>query len=156
MIKEKKLSVAAIKRGTVIDHITAGHALKIIRLLDLADHKKVVTVGLNLPSKDMKIKDIIKVEGRELTPEEIERVAVFAPQGSINIIRDYKVIKKFNTEIPTTIEYVMVCPNPKCITNNEVIDTKFNITSEKKQVRFKCHYCEKVFDQNEITEYKHN
>lgn len=156
MAQEKKLSVAAIKQGTVIDHITAGHALKIIRLLDLADHKKVVTVGLNLPSKAMGLKDIIKVEGRELTPEEIRRVAVFAPQGSINIIRNYQIIKKFATEIPNIIEYVMVCPNPNCITNNEIVDTKFDISHEKKHVKFKCHYCEKVFDQDEITEYKHS
>jgi len=66
--------VFAIKAGTVIDHITAGHALKIVRLLNLADENRVVTIGLNFSSKKMKLKDIIKVENRELTKEEINRL----------------------------------------------------------------------------------
>lgn len=84
----------------MIDHIDAGHALKIIRILNLADHQKVVTVGLNLPSRAMKFKDIIKVEGRELTPEEANRVAILAPTANLNIIRNYEVVKKFNLKLP--------------------------------------------------------
>lgn len=152
----KQLLVSAIKNGTVIDHITVGHALKIIRLLNLADHNKVVTVGLNLPSKTMKIKDLIKVESRELTPEEISRVAILAPRASINIIENYRVAKKFHVNIPETIEYVVICPNPKCITNNENMNSKFHVLHENSKIKLKCHYCEKVFIQDEIREYKHN
>lgn len=152
----KTLSVAAIKNGTVIDHITSGHALKIVRLLNLAEHNKTVTLGLNLPSKESKYKDIIKVEGRELTQEEISRVAIFAPNATINIIKNYDVVKKFPTEMPETVEYVIVCPNPNCITNHEVMDSKFHIKQEGKNIKLKCNYCEKIFAEEEITEYKNN
>lgn len=156
MTKDKQLLVSAIKDGTVIDHIKAGHALKIIRLLNLAEHNKLVTVGLNLPSKATKIKDLIKVEGRELTPEEINRIAIFAPQGTINIIKNYEVAKKFHAEIPDIVEYVIVCPNPKCITNHEHIDSKFHVLEDKGEITLKCHYCEKGFTEKEIKEYKNN
>lgn len=156
MNKQKQLLVSAIKNGTVIDHITAGHALKIIRLLNLADHNKVVTVGLNLPSRAMRIKDLIKVECRELTPDEISRVAILAPRASINIIKNYKVTKKFHVNIPETIEYVIICPNPKCITNNESMSSKFNVLHENNKIKLKCNYCEKIFKQDEIGQYKHN
>lgn len=156
MAKQKQLLVSAIKNGTVIDHISAGHALKIIRLLNLADHNKVVTVGLNLPSKTMKIKDLIKVEGLELTAEEINRVAILAPRATINIIKSYQVAKKFHVSIPETIEYVVICPNPKCVTNNENMSSKFHVLSDGGKIKLKCHYCEKIFQQDEIREYKHN
>ncbi|MBU2542439.1 aspartate carbamoyltransferase regulatory subunit [Patescibacteria group bacterium] len=156
MTKDKKLLVAAIKDGTVIDHIKAGHALKIIRLLDLANHKSLVTVGLNLPSRATKIKDLIKVEGRELTQEETNRIAIFAPQGTINIIKNYEVVKKFHAQIPDVVEYVIVCPNPKCITNHENMDSRFHVVEEKNKIILKCHYCEKSFSEREIKEYKNN
>ena len=156
MTKDKKLLVAAIKNGTVIDHINAGHALKIIRLLNLADHKNLVTVGLNLPSKATRIKDLIKVEGRELTPEEINRIAIFAPHGTMNIIKNYEVVKKFHAEIPDIVEYVIVCPNLKCITNHENMNSKFHVLENKGEITLKCHYCEKSYLENEIKDYKNN
>lgn len=150
----RAFKVFAIKEGTVIDHITAGHALKIVRLLNLASENRIVTLGLNFSSKTLGSKDIIKVEKRELTPEEINRITIFAPEATINIIRDYQVAKKFKAEIPEVIENVIICPNPKCITNNEVIDTKFCVTCQKDGVHLQCHYCEKKFKEEEIIHYK--
>jgi len=152
----RAFKVFTIKQGTAIDHITAGSALKIIRILNLAEHDKIVTVGLNFPSKQLRLKDIIKVENRELTPEEIARVAIFAPQATINIIRDFTVFKKFKAEIPKIIDYVIICPNPKCITNNEQMPSKFHVLNEKNVLKLKCHYCERAFKQTEIKDYKNN
>ena len=148
--------VFAIKQGTVIDHVKAGQTLKMIRLLNLAANNNVVSVGLNFSSKAEKYKDIIKVENRELTPEEINQVAILSPNATINIIRNYKVTKKFKAEIPEVIEHVVVCPNPKCITNNDETDTRFKVISKGKQLKLKCNYCEKLFNQDEIREYKSN
>jgi len=153
MVKNKKLLVSAIKNGTVIDHIERGNALQIIKLLNLPSEKKVVTVGLNLPSEEMKYKDLIKVEGRELTKAEVNEVAILAPNASINIIENYEVTRKFNVEIPETIDYVIVCPNPKCITNNERMNTKFHVNKDEKGVNLKCNYCEKKYTKDEIKSY---
>lgn len=145
--------VFAIKEGTVIDHIKAGKALKIIELLKLDSNNKIVTLGMNFPSKTQKKKDVIKVEKKELTPEEANKVAILAPQATINIIRDFKVVKKFKVKIPTVVEKLLVCPNPKCITNNENMKTCFKTTVNKNMVKVRCEYCEKIFDQNEIKGY---
>lgn len=145
--------VFAIKEGTVIDHIKAGKALQIIELLKLDSNNKIVTLGMNFPSKALKKKDIIKVEQKELTPEEANKVAILAPQATINIIQDFKVVKKFKVRIPTLVEKLLICPNPKCITNNENMITRFKTNVNKNSVKVHCEYCEKIFDQNEIKNY---
>ena len=148
--------VFAIKKGTVIDHVNYGQAIKMIRLLNLAGNDNVVSVGLNFSSKTSKFKDIIKVENRELTPEEMNRVAIISPRATINIIRNFKVAKKFKVEIPDIIEHIAVCPNPKCITNNDETDTRFKVMNKNKKLKLQCNYCEKIFNQDEIREYKNN
>lgn len=143
---EKKLSVAAIESGTVIDHIPAGQGMRIVRLLKLADHKKKVTLGLNLPSQTLGYKDIIKVEGREISEEEANQIALFAPKATINIIRSYQIEKKFTVSIPAMITKFLLCPNQKCITNHESTETKFTVNHYGRKVLLQCCYCEKGFD----------
>lgn len=153
-MKEKKLLVNAIKNGTVIDHITAGSALKIIRILNLAEHDSLVTLGLNLPSASMKHKDLIKAAERELTPEEVNRVAILAPQATINIVKNYEIVKKFKIKLPEKIESVVICPNPKCITNHEPMASEFFVLPNGKHIKMRCKYCEKVFVNEDIREYR--
>jgi len=150
---DKKLSVSAIKNGSVIDHVTAGNALKIVRLLDLPAKKATVTIGLNLPSKAWGHKDIIKVNGREVTQAEAEKIAILAPKMTINIIKNYKITKKFKVKIPEKIKSVLVCPNPVCVTNHESIPSKFLATQQKYTIILACKYCEKQYSPDQITEY---
>jgi aspartate carbamoyltransferase regulatory subunit len=145
MEKEKKLSVAAIEHGTVIDHIPAGQGMRIVRLLKLADHKKKVTLGLNLPSQSLGYKDLIKVEGREVSEEEANQIALFAPKATINIIRNYQIEIKFSVSLPQTISKILNCPNQKCITNHEHVVSRFNVSRFGHKVMLQCDYCEKVF-----------
>lgn len=152
----RSFKVFAIEDGTVIDHIRAGQALKIIRILNLPADNKIVTVGLNLESAVMGQKDIIKVENRELTQKEANRVAIFAPNATINIIRNFKVVDKFKIKIPQMIESLIICPNPTCITNNELMESVFHVLPNGENLSFQCEYCEKIFKQNEILEYKNN
>lgn len=142
---ENSLSVAAIEQGTVIDHIPAGSGMKIVKLLHLAEHKKKVTLGLNLPSQTMEYKDIIKVEDREVSEKEASQIAVFAPQATINIIRHFKVFKKFKVSMPHTIEKILSCPNERCITHYEPVDTKFRVVCLGEQIELECYFCEKSF-----------
>lgn len=142
----RAFKVFAIKNGTVIDHIPAGRAMILVKVLKLCKHDKVVSLGLNFKSKALKKKDLIKVEDKELTPEEISQVAILVPKATINIIRDYKVYKKFQPEMPEEIMKLIKCPNPKCITNNEAVITKFHPLDST----YKCHYCERAFTEEEI------
>lgn len=146
----KTLSVAAIKNGTVIDHIRAGQALRIMRFLRVLDAKKnKATLGLNLPSKLLGTKDIIKIENRALTNDEANEIVIFAPEATINLIQDFEVIQKFTTHLPASIANVFLCPNPPCITHTEAIETRFAI-EDGKHIKLRCHYCEKTFDRDQV------
>lgn len=147
----KKLSVSAIKNGTVIDHIRAGQALRIMRLLQVLDrNKNKVTLGLNLPSQTLGLKDLIKIENRMLTNDEANDIVVFAPEATINIIEEFEVKQKITTHLPESIANVFLCPNRACITTIEKVNTVFHISELGKMVKLTCHYCEKEFDRDDV------
>jgi aspartate carbamoyltransferase regulatory subunit len=146
----KTLSVSAINNGTVIDHIRSGYALLVIHLFRLLHDKNKVTVGLNLPSKRLGLKDIIKIENRVLTLEEANEIAIFAPEATINIVKDFEVTEKVVTSLPTKIENIFLCPNPNCITHAESSESLFYLEGQGKKVQLNCHYCEKAFDRDQV------
>lgn len=151
---EKTLSVSAIKDGTVIDHIAQGSALIIIHLLKLSNLQNCSTVGLNLSSRSMGHKDLIKIENRFLTEKEAHDIAVFAPLATISIIRNYKVEKKMKASLPDVIENILLCPNPCCITRKEPANTLFFIEEFKQKIFLRCGFCEKLFERSEVRDYK--
>lgn len=146
----KTLPVSAIKNGTVIDHIRPGQAPRIMHLLKVMQSNNKVTIGLNLPSKLLKLKDLLKIENRVLTNDEANEVVVFAPEATINIIKDFEVTQKITTHIPETITGVFTCPNPVCITHCEPIESFFHIEDQGKQAKLICHYCEKSYDRDQV------
>ena len=146
----KKLSVAAIQNGTVIDHITSDQTLRIIHMLRLLDKKYMVTVGFNLPSNRMKFKDLIKIENHVLTNREADEITVFAPEATINIIKEFEVVKKIITSLPPSISGMFICPNQNCITSKEPIESFFDIEEQGRQVKLVCKYCENPFDRNQV------
>lgn len=139
----KQLKVDAIKNGTVIDHIPAGKGMQVADLINISG-KNIVMIGLSLHSKKVGKKDIIKIENRELTQDEVNSIALIAPSATITIIKDFEVIRKAIAEIPESIEGLILCPNPKCITNSEKIKTKFKVT-DKNPLKVRCCYCEKKY-----------
>jgi aspartate carbamoyltransferase regulatory subunit len=146
----KTLPVSAIKNGTVIDHIRPGQAPRIMHLLHVLASKNKVTVGLNLPSKLIGLKDLLKIENRVLTPDEANEIVIFAPEATINIIKDFEVTEKITTHLPQRVLHVFLCPNPVCITHNEPVSSAFHIEDQGKQVKLTCHYCEKTFDRDQV------
>lgn len=145
MMKEKTLSVSAIKEGTVIDHISQGQALKIIQLLKLADNDRRVTLGMNLKSRSLGLKDLIKVENFFLDPTQAQYIAIFSPSATVNVIENYKVTKKFSVDMPKSILQVLRCPNLRCMTNAEKISTHFRVDQNRHQIHLHCQFCEKLF-----------
>ena len=141
---KKELKIPLIKEGTVIDHITAGNAVKVLHILGIPEKtlNSIVSVVMNVKSKIGK-KDIVKVENRELKPEEVNKIALIAPKATINIIRDYEVVKKFRVHLPDEIVGIVRCPNPNCISNaREPIQSRFRVIS-RDPIRIKCCYCER-------------
>jgi aspartate carbamoyltransferase regulatory subunit len=147
----EKMQVEAICKGTVIDHITAGQGLRILNRLQLINDKIRLTVGLNLPSGQFGTKDIIKAENWMFSKDEANELALLAPNATVNIIEDYKVVTKSKMELPEIFKGIFSCPNTNCITHNEPVDSNFIIETENEQVRLRCHYCEQLFDKELFT-----
>ncbi|MCW3998040.1 MAG: aspartate carbamoyltransferase regulatory subunit [Candidatus Bathyarchaeota archaeon] len=148
---ENTLRVAKIKDGTVIDHITAGYALEVLKILGIKGRvKSIVSVTLNVFSKTMGSKDMVKIEGRELKSEEVDKISLLAPRASINIIRNYKVVDKQLVKLPSVIKEIVKCKNPTCISNsNEPIKATFHVKIQD-SLHIKCHYCGFIIEKQEI------
>jgi aspartate carbamoyltransferase regulatory subunit len=140
--KKLKLKVSAIKEGTVIDHIPAQNLFKVISILGLDEIENQITFGTNLESERMGSKAIIKVTDKFFEDDEINKIALIAPHAKLNIIRDYEVVEKKVVEIPKEITGIVKCFNPKCITNNETIITRFKVV-DTSPIALRCRYCEK-------------
>ena len=148
--KKKELAVAALKNGTVIDHIPSHSLFKVVDLLGIQSIKNNVTIGYNLDSKKYGKKGIIKVANITFPEATLNRIAIIAPNAVINIIKDYEVVEKRKVELPDNIYGIVKCSNPKCITNNEPMRTHFHVIDRENMI-LKCHYCERTEDKDKIT-----
>ena len=151
-MEQKKLSVEAIEKGTVIDHIPAGKGLIILRQFKLLHYGSAVTVGFNLPSKTQGSKDIIKITGVWLDDNAANRLALFAPEAVVNTIDHFKVINKRRLTLPDEIAEVFRCPNTNCASHGEPVKSRFYVRKQSSQTKLKCHYCEKTFSRDSVTE----
>ena len=152
MSEKKQLQVEAICNGSVIDHIPAGQGIKILKLFHLLDTRQRITVGLTLPSAALGAKDLIKVENTQLTADQANQLALFAPQATVNIIEDFKVVTKHQLQLPEQIVGVFACPNSNCISHREPVRSRFGVRSVQGEVRLKCHFCEKSFTKEIVSD----
>ena len=149
-MSKKELVVSAIKNGTVIDHIPSEKLFQVIRALNLMNCDNQVLMGNNLTSSKINKKGIIKCRDKFFEKDEINKIALIAPNATLITIKDYNVVEKFKIEIPDTISGMVNCYNPKCITNNEAITQRFNVIN-KKDIMLQCHYCQKITKKETIS-----
>jgi len=146
---KRELNISAIHEGTVIDHIPADATFKVVEILNLENEKGVVSIATNLQSKRIGKKGIVKVGGKNLTQDEVNKIAIVAPDATVNIIKNYEVKEKIKVKTPDVIENVVKCSNPVCVTNHEQVPTKFYV-SKKEPLKIKCHYCERNMGKEDI------
>jgi aspartate carbamoyltransferase regulatory subunit len=142
----KPMKIPRIKNGTVIDHITAGNAIKVLHILGIPQKQGyIISVAINVKSR-MGKKDIVKVENREIAHNEVDKIALIAPKATINIIRDYEIVEKHKVELPNELVGIAKCSNPTCISNGkEPVKSRF-IVLDKEKPRIRCYYCEREPD----------
>ena len=147
----KELYVKKIRNGTVIDHISAGYALDVLKILGIDGREgHVVSVAMNVTSKKQAKKDIVKVENRELKPEEVDKIALIAPGATINIIRDYDVAEKTRVKLPETIKGIVRCANPSCVSNaGEPVVPRFMV-EKPDPLRLRCFYCSRFMEKPDV------
>ncbi len=139
---DQELRVSKIESGTVIDHVPGGHALKVLAILDIdGSDGETVSIGMNVPSDKLGRKDVVKVEGHELSQNEVDVISLIASDASINIIRDFDVVEKSRVDRPTTVTDVIACPNRNCITTeDEPVQSKFDVLENG----VRCVYCDTI------------
>lgn len=144
---DRAYKVYSIENGTVIDHIPTPLALKVIRILGL-ENEGIMTIGIGFHSgKQPGGKDIVKVENRELSHEETNKIALIAPDATINIIKDGRVSEKRQIKLPEEVREIMACPNPNCATNVLGASTRF-LLENRDRVTYRCRYCERATEVN--------
>ena len=148
-MKRQELQVAALENGTVIDHIPSSKIFEVISLLHLERVTTSVTIGINLKSKKMKQKSILKIADRFFTDEELNQLSVVTPNVSLAIIRDYEVVEKKEVKMPDELVGIIKCDNHKCITNNEPMKTHFHVLDKEKGI-LQCRYCNREVTLNNV------
>jgi aspartate carbamoyltransferase regulatory subunit len=143
MSNSSELKVKKIMNGTVIDHIPSGRALDILKIIRITGKEgNVVLIAMNVESRKLGKKDIIKIENRYLFKDELNLIALVAPNATINIVKNYDVIEKIKVELPEKFEGILKCHNPSCITNyeRESLSPKF-LVEDKVKLTLRCFYC---------------
>ena len=145
-----QLIVRRIRNGTVIDHIEAGKALFVLRVLNITGLEgEVITVALNVPSSKHEKKDIIKVENKYLEKDETNKLALIAPRATINIVKDYTLVEKRKIQLPDAIVGIFSCPNLRCVTNGENVKSVIEIL-DKDRILLRCKYCSQTLTIDEL------
>jgi len=154
-VEGKKLKITPIKNGIVIDHIKAGQVLNVCKILGISPGtEKVISIAMNVESKKMGKKDILKIEGRQLETSEIHRVAIISPNATINRIEDFVVVQKEKVHLPSLIEGIIKCSKESCISNDpgEPIRSKFIRQENGDDFTFQCYYCGQKIGSEKIME----
>ncbi len=140
------LNIDSVEKGLVIDHIEAGKAMEVYHYLNLDKMDCSVAIIKNAKSKKMGKKDIIKVENN--IDMDLKVLGFIDPDITINIIDNSVIINKINLELPSEIENVVKCKNPRCITSIEQeIVHKFKLTDKEKKI-YRCVYCDTAYEHN--------
>jgi aspartate carbamoyltransferase regulatory subunit len=152
MSGENSLIVRKIENGTVIDHIPDGKALIVLDLLGIdGREEKPVSFVMHVSSSKLGKKDIVKVEDMFLEKRILDNLALVAPSATINIIKNYKIVKKSRIEVPTKLSGILKCPNPNCITNEgrEPVTPTFTM-EQRDPLLYKCDYCDRLVKEEDI------
>ena len=142
----KELVVSALENGTVLDHIPAENVYKALSILNLKGIENQITIGINLNSKHSGKKGIIKIADKFFEDDELNKLALLAPEATVNVIRNFKVVEKKKIIMPEEVIGVARCMNPKCVTNHQPIKTRFTVKAKGKEISLLCHFCEKTSD----------
>ena len=146
---EQTIRVRKIANGTVIDHIPRGKGGDVLRFIGIdSDYKGVVTLLMNVSSASMGHKDIVKIEDRELGKRELDKIAIFAPTATINVVRNYDVLEKYKVKTPDALVDSVECPNPTCLTHKEGVSKL--VVEQKNPLRIRCAYCVRVYGADEL------
>ncbi|WP_075056945.1 aspartate carbamoyltransferase regulatory subunit [Thermogymnomonas acidicola] len=151
-MEDRTLKISKIREGTVLDHVPAGKALKVLSILKIDENAPYsVSIGMRVPSKKLGgQKDVIKIENRFLEKHEVDRIALVAPEATISIVKNYEITEKFQVDLPERVVGIVQCSNRSCISNKKEPVTSEFIVVSKKPLVLRCVYCERNMGEREV------
>ncbi|WP_123054429.1 aspartate carbamoyltransferase regulatory subunit [Clostridium sp. JN-1] len=142
------LTINSVKNGIVIDHIKAGHGIKIFNYLGLDKADYSVALIMNAESKKLIKKDIIKIENN--MDLDFTVLGFLDPNVTIDVIKDENIEKKIKLTFPKKVTGIIKCKNPRCITSTEKnLPHVFELVDEAKG-EYRCQYCDEIYRAMEI------
>lgn len=136
------ITINSIKNGIVIDHIKAGHGIKIYNYLNLLDADFPTALIMNVNSTKDHKKDIIKIEN--VIDLDFKMLGLLDPNITVNIIEDEKIKEKKKLSLPERVENVIKCKNPRCITSIEKYVPHIFHLVDKEKGEYRCEYCDEI------------
>ncbi len=132
--------IDSIKDGIVIDHITAGNAMRIYNLLGFDKLECSIAIIKNVSSKKMGKKDIIKIDSN--IEIDLDALGYIDPGITVDVICNSTLVEKRSVDLPQELHDVLRCKNPRCITSCEQeLEQIFKLTDKENRV-YRCMYCE--------------
>ncbi|MDR0997676.1 MAG: aspartate carbamoyltransferase regulatory subunit [Treponema sp.] len=145
------LNIDEIKNGIVIDHIRAGQGIRIFNWLGLDKHPHNVAFVVNASSQRMGRKDIIKIDNTIAINFDI--LGLIDPSITVNIIEDEKITEKIKLKLPETVENVLICKNPRCVTSTEkYIPHVFHLENPELRT-YRCEYCDDIKSARDLSQW---
>lgn len=134
------LKVDSIKKGIVIDHITAGMGYEIFRELRLDKVEYTTALILNVSSRKLGKKDLIKIDN--VVDLNLDMLGLLDPNITLVIIEGERVVDKIKLSLPKQVSGILECKNPRCVSTLEHIDDiTFYLANEEKH-EYRCEYCD--------------
>ena len=134
------MNIDSIKNGIVIDHLQAGLSMKVLKHLNIDTSFGSVAVIMNVMSRKLGRKDIIKLESVENV--DVRVLGLIDPNATIILIRDSEIIDKIKLKLPGTVTDVLKCKNPRCVTSIEAEPHVFYKVDDTG--RYRCKYCDSI------------
>ena len=144
------LKIERIKSGIVIDHIKAGQGIRVFNWLGLDKTPYNVAFVVNASSKIMGKKDVIKIDNTIAINFNI--LGLIDPNITVNVIDNKSVSRKIKLQLPESVENVLICKNPRCITSTEkYIPHVFHLENAELQT-YHCEYCDDIRSASDFRE----
>ena len=136
------LNIAKIRNGLVIDHIRAGLGIRIFNWLGLDRAGVPVAFIVNAPSKEMGKKDMLKID--ETIAIDYAVLGLIDHNITVNVIENEVITEKIHMTLPDRVENVLVCKNPRCVTQVEKSAPQVFVLSDRAKGVYRCEYCDEA------------
>lgn len=137
------LSVNTIKNGLVIDHIRSGCGPRIFSWLGLDKANFRVALIMNVPSRKLGKKDIIKIDN--IINIDYSMLGFIDPNITVNVVQNEEIVKKIDLVLPEKVENVIRCKNPRCITTSEPYLSQVFRLVNRERSEYRCEYCDELY-----------